>query len=144
MLQESLGNRIQLLEEIDTWENAIESVAKPLIESNHITLSYKDAMISNINRLGSYMILAPGIAMPHSRPEDGVNENGLSLLILKNEVLFPEDQKAWLILCLAAKSSDSHIDMIEAIAELLSDDELLLKIKNATNVEEIQKLLKNI
>ena len=144
MFKKALEDRIQLKDHVVSWEEAIECVAQPLIDNNYILPTYKDAMIANINKLGSYMILMPGIAMPHSRPEDGVNKNGLSLLVLKNEVIFPEDQGAWFILCLAAESADSHMDTIEAIADLLGDDELLDNIKNANTIEEIKKLLMGV
>ena len=35
-----------------------------------------------------YYVLGPGLAMPHARPEDGVNRLGLALTVLKEGVNF--------------------------------------------------------
>lgn len=134
-------NHIQYQVEVSTWEEAISLVSDPLLIQECILPSYQDAMIKNINSLGSYMILMPGIAMPHSRPEDGVLKNSTSLLILEKPVCFPDNQEVWFILCLAAKSSDEHMDIIESIAELLSDDSKLETLKQAKSLEEIKKIL---
>ncbi len=36
-------------------------------------------MIANVNKFGTYIVIAPKVAMPHSRPEDGVNKNCVSM-----------------------------------------------------------------
>lgn len=126
---------------VSQWEDAVRMVSDPLIAQECILPSYQEAMIQNINSLGSYMILMPGVAMPHSRPEDGVLQTSVSLLILEKPVLFPGEQEAWFILCLAAKSSDEHIEVIESIAELLGDDDKLEQLKQAKSIEQIKNLL---
>lgn len=141
MLKEMLKNNIQILDSVNNWEEAVIIASDPLLRDKTINEQYQQAMINNIKTLGSYMILMPGIAMPHARPEEGAYKNGLSLLILKNDVLFPGDQKAWFILCLAAESPDSHIEIIEAIADLLGNEELLEKIKNSLSAESVLELL---
>ncbi len=132
---------IQLLPALTDWEEAIMTVSKPLLEKGYILPSYQQAMIQNVKKLGSYMILMPGVAMPHSRPEDGVKTTSTSLLVLEKPVVFPDDQEAWFIICLAAASSDEHMDFIESIADLLGDDDKLDDIKKATSVEQIASIL---
>lgn len=34
-------------------------------------------MIENIKKMGFYIILTDNVAMPHARPEQGVNKNGV-------------------------------------------------------------------
>lgn len=34
--------------------------------------SYIDAMVNTVKNMGPYIVIAPGIAMPHAAPEDGV------------------------------------------------------------------------
>lgn len=143
MLEEMLKDNIQILDSVNTWEAAVTIASDPLLKNQTINEQYQQAMINNIKTLGSYMILMPGIAMPHARPEEGAHKNGLSLLVLRTPVLFPGDEGAWFVLCLAAESPDSHIEIIEAIADLLGNEELLEKIKNAPSTDEILKLLQN-
>ena len=59
-----------------------------MAEKNKIQESYIQAMIGNIKKFGEYIIIAPNVAMPHSRPEDGVNESCLALLKLHEPVKF--------------------------------------------------------
>ncbi|MGL4677195.1 MAG: PTS sugar transporter subunit IIA [Brevinema sp.] len=136
-----LDTRIQKLDSCTSWENAVRLVAKPLLDGDFINSTYVDAMVNNIHNLGSYMIIIPGVAMPHSRPEDGCSKSGLSLLILDTPVLFPGDQKVWLVLGLAAAYSDAHIETIEAIADFFGDDQILETLKQAKNLEEIKAII---
>lgn len=38
--------------------------------------------------MGAYIVVCPGVAMPHARYEDGVNKVAISFLRLKNPVFF--------------------------------------------------------
>ena len=42
---------------------------------------------------------------------------------------------------LAAKDSNSHIDIIEQLTELLGDDEKIERLMNAETVEEVENLI---
>ena len=73
MLKDILADNITVLTKVESWQKAIEIAATPLLEKNKIKESYIQAMIGNIKKFGEYIIIAPNVAMPHSRPEDGVN-----------------------------------------------------------------------
>ena len=75
--------------------------------------------------------------MPHSRPEDGVKKTGISLLKLDEGVDFGENSSIRLIFILAAKDSNSHIDMITELVNMLQDDEKLNRILNSKTENEI-------
>ncbi|MGL4388023.1 MAG: PTS sugar transporter subunit IIA [Brevinema sp.] len=141
ILKALLSDNIQLKASCSSWEEAIKISAQPLLDAGDISSSYLDAMINNIHRLGSYMVLMPGVAMPHARPEDGCHKGSLSLLILETPVIFPDNQSIWFILSLGAHSSDSHIDTIEAIADFLSDEDTLKAIQQADTVEDIKLMI---
>ncbi|MEI8632679.1 PTS sugar transporter subunit IIA [Vibrio sp. PP-XX7] len=80
--------------------------------------------------IGPYYVLGPGIAMPHSRPEDGVNRIALSLSVFKQGVSFgsEENDPVHLLVTLAAIDSNSHVDIIAQLAELFMNDEDVQKI----------------
>ena len=65
-IKDILGDKIQVVEKIETWEKAIEIGAQPLINSGKIKFGYVKSMIENIKNLGPYIILIPGVAMPHT------------------------------------------------------------------------------
>ncbi|SUB70258.1 Mannitol-specific cryptic phosphotransferase enzyme IIA component [Pluralibacter gergoviae] len=73
---------IRVQESAQSWQQALAICAAPLLESNTIRPEYLTAIVNEHNRLGPYYVLAPGLAMPHARPEEGALGLGLSLLKL--------------------------------------------------------------
>lgn len=137
-----LNNAIQVIENIESWEKAIEVGATPLIENKKIRYGYVENMIQNIKNLGPYVILIPGVAMPHARPDENVLESSLSLLKINEGVKFSEDtDKVYLVFCLAAKDSGSHIEIIEKLTEVLGDDEKIEKLIASKTLEELKNNL---
>ena len=123
MLKEFLKNNIILTDEFDSWELAIKQASEPLLEKNIIKESYVEAMINSVYKNGPYMIIMPHIALAHARPEDGVNENGISFLKLKTPVIFPQENDVDIIIVLAAKEDEGHLELMAELADLLVDDE---------------------
>ena len=129
MLKEMLNGKIQVVESIEDWQEALKIAAKPLLDAKNIEPRYIDSIIENVKKNGPYIVLTDGVAMPHSRPEAGVIKEGMSLLKVKNGVDFYQtEKKVYLFFTLAAKDSNSHQDAIADLADVLGDDELLQKI----------------
>lgn len=121
---------IQTLESVDSWKEAIHIAAKPLLESNLITENYIHAMIKNVDIYGPYIVLGPDIALAHALPKDGVNQLGVSLLRLKEPVLF-KDRKASLIFVLAPEDKHSHLRIMKDFLSLTANPQRIEQIKNA-------------
>lgn len=137
-----LNGQIQVVESVENWEKAIETAAQPLIKNGKIKYGYVENIIKNIKELGPYIILLPGVAMPHARPDENVIESSLSLLKINKGVSFSEDtEDVKLMFVLVAKDSNSHIDIIEQLTELLGDDEKIERLMNAETVEEVENLI---
>lgn len=128
---------------VETWPQALELCAGPLLASEIITPDYVTAIVDQHRRLGPYYVLAPGLAMPHARPEEGAKGPGLSLLKLDRGVAFgagafdPVD----IIVMLAAPDKHSHIEMIAALAALFSSDEDMQQLHQAETLEEIKTII---
>jgi mannitol/fructose-specific phosphotransferase system IIA component (Ntr-type) len=73
---------------VDSWQQVVFLSGKNLIEQGSINPNYLIEIINNTKKYGPYSVIAPGIALLHARPNDGVNNLCLSLLILKNGVDF--------------------------------------------------------
>ena len=119
------ASEIQLVDSVSNWQEAIELVCQPLIENGYITTKYQEAIITATVNIGPYYVLGPHIAMPHARPEEGVNHNALSLLVVRNGVNFnsEENDPVKLVLLLAAQDSDQHIQLITSISEFFCCEE---------------------
>jgi len=134
---------IQLQDSVENWPQALEICARPLLEMNVIAPEYITAIVEQHQKLGPYYVLAPGLAMPHARPEEGAKGLGLSLLKLKEGISFGagEFDPVDVIVMLAAPDKHSHIEMISALAELFSRDEDMAQLHVATTREEIKAII---
>lgn len=131
---------IQLAEQVVDWHEAIQIAASPLLNNKSIEKEYVDAMIENIERIGPYIVLAPRVAIPHARPEDGVNKIGMSLLKITNPVAFSKDDKEKdvnLIFVIAAIDNEMHLKALSQLTELLEDESIVNQIIDVKCKEEI-------
>ncbi|MCH7321392.1 PTS sugar transporter subunit IIA [Solibacillus sp. MA9] len=131
---------ILLQQDAASWEDAIKKAGQLLIDTGKIQESYIEATIRNIHELGPYILIAPNVALPHSRPEDGVLEQGISVLTLRKSVEFDSEKPFKLVICLAAVDENLHIEMLQKIAEVIADEALVNKLLSSTSVDEVYKM----
>ncbi len=81
---------ITLRESVETWPQALEICGKPLLDAGVIAPEYITAIVQQHQKLGPYYVLAPGLAMPHARPEEGAG-NDSNLLIVFYVQIMPDD-----------------------------------------------------
>ena len=93
-------------------------------------------MIDNVKRLGSYIVILPGIAMPHARPEDGSYKIGISIMTLKNPVYFC-DCSVRVVLTLSVIDNITHMDILKNIMKIVEDSEFMNRISNAVTQKDI-------
>lgn len=136
MLKEFLNGNINLIKSTSDWEESVKTAANPLLEKGFISENYVNAMINDIKRLGFYIVLREGVAMPHSRPENGVSKTAMSLLKLKEPVKYGENEVK-LIFILAAEDSEKHIEALTGFSELLQNDEEVEALMKAETTEEV-------
>ncbi len=138
------AENIQIVDSVSDWKQAIRLSAQPLLAKETMTEAYIDAIFNSHQELGPYYVLAPGLAMPHARPEQGAIKNGLSLLHIKQGVSFDaeENDPVYVVIMLCALSGNEHINMITALADIFSDDERLSALLKASSIEEIQGVIK--
>ncbi|MGF1774947.1 PTS sugar transporter subunit IIA [Vibrio wakamikoensis] len=123
---------------------ALDITCSKLLEQGKVEASYLEAIKEKHKEIGAYYVLAPKIAMPHARPEDGVNEAALQVTVFKNGVdLESEDNgDVYFSITLAAMDSDSHIQTIMALAELFQNEDDVDAIIAAESKAEIIEILK--
>jgi PTS system mannitol-specific IIA component/PTS system ascorbate-specific IIA component len=137
-------NCIALLEEADTAEEGIVIAGEVLKSQGYIKQSYIDAMLKNFETSGPYFAIAPGFAMPHARPEDGVIKSGIGLITLKSPVSFGSaNDPIRIIMTLATSSDDEHLQFMSKIAMLLGQKQMIEKLYECRTAEEAALLLNN-
>lgn len=143
-LLDQFENRLLICEEkIQGVENAIELMCSLLLRDGNITPHYVDAIKQGHQKIGAYYVLAPKIAMPHARPEEGVIRSGLQLTIFKQGVDLEstENGEVFLAITLAAEDSESHLQTIMSLAELFQNEEKIEALIQAENMDELKSLL---
>ncbi|CDF98675.1 PTS sugar transporter subunit IIA [Avibacterium paragallinarum] len=151
MLKESLieNRSVKLNQTAQNWEEAIKIGTDMLVESGAIEPRYYDAIVSMVKEMGPYIILAPGLAMPHARPEEGVNRTAFALVTLTTPVAFEsEEEPVSVLITLAGSDSDQHMQGIMEITQVLEDSDPnsltgvdLEKIRRCQSAEEIYAVI---
>lgn len=145
MLSEILTkDMIQFTDEPLDWQTAIRMAAEPLQKTQKIQNSYIDAMIKKVTDIGAYIYLGKGIAIPHARPEEGVNQLGMSFLRTKTPVFLLDDQErpTDIFICLAAIDNHTHLKALSQLTKFLSNDDSLQALKEVATAEELIDLIK--
>lgn len=132
-------NLILLDVEAASAEEAIRKAGALLVEEGKVEDRYVDAMVKGFQDVGPYIVLAPGIAIPHARPEHGALEQSVSLIRLKTPVEFghPTNDPVQLVCAISGTDPTSHIGMLQSLAAVLGDKSKLAAIMEAKTNEEI-------
>lgn len=130
------------LDQIASWEEAIEISCEPLIRGGYCTEEYVAAIFENTRKNGFYYIVCENLAIIHATSKVGVNRSQMAITTLKEPVIFGENTYPVRVLAaLAAVDSDSHLAAMQALATVFMDTELTKQLLDATSGEQIYQLL---
>ena len=103
------------------WKDAIRLAGKGLVAAGFTTDAYTDQMIETVEKMGPYIVIAPGLALAHSRPSEAVLKTGLSWVRLSTPVKFGNkaNDPVSLVIGLAGHDENEHITVMSAIASAL-------------------------
>jgi mannitol/fructose-specific phosphotransferase system IIA component (Ntr-type) len=132
---------IRLQVKVENWEEAVREGGKLLLDAGICEDRYVDAMVDAVRNMGPYMVLAPGIALAHGRPEDGVLKVGMSIINLSTPVDFgnEENDPVYLVISFGGIDKESHIGMLQELAGFLVDEDNQTFLKTATTIDEVLK-----
>lgn len=139
MLLDLLSDKTMAFQvELNSWEEVIRYGGHLMEEANLIEPRYVEAMIRTVNEIGPYIVIAPGIALPHARPEDGALQVGLSIVTLKTPVNFgnPENDPVSVAIFLCAVDKNAHLDVLSDLMVLFDDDDF---VENMASIEDANK-----
>jgi mannitol/fructose-specific phosphotransferase system IIA component (Ntr-type) len=139
----SYFKKVSVKESVINWTDSITAAATPLLEAGCITKSYVDAMIDNVKTNGSYIVIMPNVALPHSRAEMGVMKTGVSILKLDQPVMYPDEKPVMLIIAFSANDNNQHMELLSTLAEVLMDETRLIEILNTNDIYKIEDLFFN-
>lgn len=130
---------------VDGWEDAVEAAAGLLVDAGAVAEEYVAACVAMVSEHGPYMVVAPGIALAHARPENGARSLGLAVAVLATPVEFghPDNDPVDLVFAFGSPDSDQHVEMLAALAGGLSGV-LPERLRAATDDDEAAALLREV
>lgn len=127
----------------ETWEDVIRHGGQLMVDAGFTEPTYTEAMIDVVRDMGPYIVLAPGLAMPHARPEMGAKQVGTALVTLEKPIDFgsPKNDPVSVAVFLCAPNKEEHIQLLTDIATLFEDEEFLDAAVNFESIEDVQAFL---
>lgn len=134
---------IETQAEAADWRAAIRLAGDGLVAGGATTDTYTDEMISAVEKHGPYIVIAPGVALAHSRPSPAVLTGGLSWVSLATPVEFGNaaNDPVTLVIGLAAVDHHAHLQVMKALAGVLSDSSAMERLATATTPHDIRAVL---
>ena len=143
LLNQALGSGAILLgARAEDWETAVRLAGSGLVASGRTTESYTDAMVATIRELGPYVVISPGLAMPHARPSESVLETGMSLVVLAEPVAFghAKNDPVRVVFGLAALDHDRHLELLSEFAGKFSTEGFVNSLLSCSTEGQIRAL----
>lgn len=139
MLKEIIKkNHYSFFEEALNWEDAIRKSCLAFEKTGVVNEKYYLELIDCVKKFGPYIVIEPGIAMPHSTQEgENVFKTEISFTKFEKSVKFDDENEAVLFFTLASVNPDVHIENIQKLMELLTNDELKEELFKIRNIDEL-------
>ncbi|WP_461206846.1 BglG family transcription antiterminator [Clostridium sp. DL1XJH146] len=130
---------IKLKVEANNWEEAVSKAGEILVQHEQVKQAYVDNMIQAVKDLGPYIVIMPGVAFAHARPDESVCETCMSMITLKGPVEFgsKHNDPVQLVFAFAANTGEEHLKALQDLAQFLSVEENLKALSNAEDCDEI-------
>lgn len=124
-------------------EHAVALAGELLVNGGRATPEYRDQMVEVLSSHGPYFVIAPGIALAHAAPSEQVLKTGLSLLTLAEPIVFGHESNdpVELVIGMCAVDHDGHLEMLRELSEVLSSEQLVNSLLNASDYEQIRLIL---
>lgn len=141
MLRYLSSNRILLQQEIKQREQVIRAAGNLLVEDLCAKPEYVDAMVQLVDEMGPYIVVAPGVALAHARPEEGAVKEAISLVTLSTPVYFghPDNDPVDIIFGVSATSADKHLELMSLIANCFQQQGFACKLRSTKDVTTLME-----
>jgi PTS system ascorbate-specific IIA component len=119
-----------------------------MVAAESVSAHYREACVDLVRRNGPYIVITPGVALAHARPEDGAYELAVSAVTLARPVVFghPTNDPVDLVLAFASPWRGAHVGLLAALARHLAAglrEKLLAAADTAAATEILQEVTEN-
>lgn len=145
-LRDSLAQNhsIRLHVDAKTWQEAVKIGVDLLVDAEVVEPRYYQAILDGVAHFGPYFVIAPGLAMPHGRPEEGVKKTGFSLVTLKTPLVFnhEDNDPVDILITLAAEDAKAHQEVgIMQVVNLFEDETNFDRLRACTTEQQVLDLI---
>ncbi len=123
--------------------NAIKLAGNILVENAYVYNEYVEDMVKSVKEFGSYIIIYPGIALPHYKWGNNVIKTGMSLITLKNPVFFPNGKEVEIIIAFSSLDGKEHLNSLVDLMNIINENNFKEKVIKANHPKEVIKLIKD-
>ncbi len=131
-------------EEALDWETSIRRACSPLVASGVADERYEEAIIACIQKHGPYVVILPGVCLPHSTENaEGALGTAIGFMRCSQPVSFAEgnpDKDAQIFFTLVSTNPDEHMENMQKLYGILTNSELVEKLKAVSSPEELLEL----
>lgn len=145
-LRDSLADNhsILLQAQANSWQEAVKLGVDLLVKAEVVEPRYYQAILDGVEQHGPYFVIAPGLAMPHGRPEEGVKRTGFALVTLKTPLVFnhEDNDPVDILITLAAVDANTHQEVgIMQIVNLFEDEANFDRLRACRSEQDVLDLI---
>ena len=120
--------------------DAIERAGKLLIDNGYVKSNYIEGMKKREEVVSTF--LGNGVAIPHAINEykKEILNTGIVIMQYKDGIDYGDGNVAYIVIGIAG-NDDEHMEILSKIAIVISEEENVERLRNATSKEEIIKIL---
>ena len=145
MLKNIIKNKnYSFFDNASDYKDAIHKSCETFEKNGVVSENYKYEIVKCVEKYGPYIVLMPGVCMPHSQ-EGGENvfKTDISFTRFNEKIIFDEnDEDSWakVFFTLASVNHDEHLENMQKLTEILSNEEMIEELINCDNEETLKKI----
>lgn len=121
-------------------QDAIRQAGELLVQGGCVVPAYVDGMLAREQTMSTY--IGNGVAIPHGQHENraDVRRTGISVLQLPEGVAWEGDERAYLVIGIAA-NAEEHVGVLANLAEVVEDPDAAEQLAQTTDAMVILECL---
>lgn len=137
-------NRYNFIQRASSWQDSIRQGCKPLEADGTLETSYAQEIIDCVEKHGPYIVIIPGVAIPHAMEgARGVKQTAISLMKVEEPVVFDEtdpEKQANIFFTLACVNTHEHLKNMKQLFKMLTNEDLVEDLLRAGSPEDLLRL----
>ena len=133
----------KFVDSVDSWQAAGKLSTESMVKTGYVSEDYYQQIVDCITKYGPYVVYDHYVAMPHSQEgADGAKKTSVGFMRVKQDVDFGKDEDgeqkiARLFFTLAAVDPDEHLDNMQQLMGIFTNEPLLDALLEARTPEDI-------